>query len=375
MIKRVLAWLMAAAMSVNLSGCDNKPRELPTLRLGFEQQDHHAPLFVAAMNPDYFKAHGGTYLKEVAPGKEYQLVARDRPIAKVLLEANTGGDELARRLAENQLDLSFGGVPAFLKHIDGGRPIHMIAPVNAEGAGLVARKDLPAEDWDGFVAYVKGRKEPLKIGYKAAVTTQNLIFETALADAGIRFSTSLEDSRAQVVLLNLNGAKNLLPAMENGLIDGYVIQQPHPAVAETQGKGKVISQLRDLPPAGKWHGHPCCILAANDAFTRSQPEVARELVGLLLRAQRFIHDQPERSVPQIAQWLGNQPAVEARSIPTIDYRVGLGDNWNRGVNFWVDEMVRSGRLKGKVRDARQAGNLEALIYDRNLYLEAGKRAE
>jgi len=126
----------------------------------------------------------------------------------------------------------------------------------AEGAGLVVANGLSADNWDELLMYIHAARRPLKIGYKSEVSVQNLIFEQALLKSDIAFSHDPDDEKAQVLLVNLNGADNLIPALENDLIDGFVIMQPFLALAQTQGVGKMIALLRDMPPKGRWHGQP-----------------------------------------------------------------------------------------------------------------------
>lgn len=364
----LLAVLVAA-------GCEQAPDKLPVLRIGHAPHDHHAPLYVAAMNPQYFKAHGGVYLEQVVFRKEYRLISGNESVARVLLDSSTGGQELIRRLSEEQYDISFGGLPAMLKYIDKGRPIRVLAPINAEGAALVLHRDINVDDWQGFIDYLKQREQPFRVGYKSAVSVQNLIFEYALTTEGVTFSQSLDDKRSKVLLLDLKGPKNLIPALENGLIDGFVVMQPFPAMAETKGSGKVISLLRDLPPSGEWHGHPCCALAANEPFVRERPEIARMVVALITKARQFIITHPDLAGQQVAKWLETSASVEALSLPTIDFSVDFSEDWQRGMDFWIKAMIESGRITGRVKSAYEQGKLDELVYDRRYYDKAREQLE
>ena len=136
---------------------------------------------------------------------------------------------MIRRLAEDQLDLSFGGVPAILVQIDQGAPIRMLSPVMTDGAGLVMSNALPVRTWAEFLDYARqSRDEPLRIGYKAALSVQNLLFEQLLAEAGISYAKSSAAADVQIQLVNLSGARHLVPALRHGLVDGFVSMQPLP---------------------------------------------------------------------------------------------------------------------------------------------------
>jgi NitT/TauT family transport system substrate-binding protein len=360
-------WLLAV---IAVSGCGQPPKPLPVLRLGHAPHDHHSPLYVAAMNGDYFKAHGGIYLKQTIFRQEYELIDQDRVLARVLIDSSPGGEELIRRLAEGLFDMSFGGVPAMLSFIDKGSPIRIVAPVMAEGTGLVVRRDLPVDSWSDFLSYIRTGSMRVKIGYKVAVSVQNLVFKEALLESGITFTDDPQDAAAQVLLVNLFGEKNLIPALENGLVDGFVTMQPFIAMAEEGGIGKVAAWLADMPPPGKWRGSPCCALAANDAYAAANPEISAALVTLMLRSMTLISMNPEKSAEQIAQWLNTSPAIEGKSIPTISFLQDYDQHWARGIEFWVEAMVKSNILQGKVKEAYAEGKLPQVIYNRDIFDKA-----
>ncbi len=370
-MKKPIFWLIGLLFTaILLSACQKKPEIIPNLRIGHAPHDHHSPFYVAAMNPDYFKENGGIYLKEVVFKKDYELFSGERLLAKLQVDSSTGGKELIRKLSENVFDMSFGGVPAMLKFIDEGKSIHIIAPTMAEGAGLVVDKKLPVHNWDEFLDFVKASEKPVRIGFKIAVSTQNIIFEAALKDVGITFSPNLNDTSPQITLINMHGAKNLIPALKDGVIDGFVIMQPFVALAEEQQVGRAIAMLSDLPPAGRWKGNPCCALAASDTFVQNNKEVSEAITTLMLRANKLIEKEPTKSAAQIAKWLGISTAVEEKSIPTIKFTTDFNEDWNSGVDFWVESMVAAGKLKNKVKEAHQEGRLDQLIYDKKLYSKA-----
>jgi len=372
--KTIMFILILSLFACSLASCQQKVREISTIRVGHAPHDHHSPLYIAAMNPDLFKGTEGLFLKEITFRKEYDLISGERTVAHVLIDSSTGGNELIRKLAEGHFDIAFGGVPAILKFIDNGYPLQIIAPAMAEGAGLVMRTDVPFEDWNGFVRYVKGTQKPLRIGYKIAVSVQNLIFEQALQEEGIPYSSSIEERSAKVQIVNLHGAKNLIPALENSLIDGFVINQPFLAKAEHKKVGKAIAMLSDLPPHGKWKGNPCCALAANNSFVQNNREASEAFLTLILRANRHINKNPVSSAEQIARWLNISADVEKRSIPTIKFTTEFDDKWNSGVDFWISSMISAKLLNGSVRDAYEKKNHFDLIYNSELYQRAKERS-
>ena len=373
-IQSIVSIIASLTVLFFVVACDKSDKEavVPDLRIGHAPHDHHSPLYIAAMNPDHFKEHHGIYLKEIVVKKEYELMSGSKTLARVHIDSTTGGKKLISRLSEDQLDLTLGGIPAMLGFIDKGEPIKVVAPVNADGAGLVVGKHFKADSWGEFVALVRKSSKPIKIGFKMELSTQNLIFEAALKEVGITYSKDLADQNAQVILANLHGAKNLIPAMKKGIIDGFVVNQPFPAKAEVQGAGKAIAQLFELPPEGKWQGAPCCALAAREDYIEKQSEAVQAMTSLLLHANIFMGKQPEKSMQQVAAWLGIDPEVESKSIPTISFTADFDEKWDRGVDFWVQTMIDNGKYNNKVKDAYQAGKLNHLIYDNEVYSQARK---
>ncbi|MHB8809153.1 MAG: ABC transporter substrate-binding protein [Desulfobulbaceae bacterium] len=347
------------------------PGQVPFIRIGHAPNDHHSPLYIAAMNPDYFRTHGGLYLKQITFRKEYQLMDGERLLANLIITSSAGGEKLVRTLDEGLNDLSFGGVPALFSFIDKGSEIKILSPTMADGSGLVVRPDLPARNWQEFVALARTGPEPLRIGYKTALSVQVLILEAALRAEQIAYSKDVAaKGGARVILMNLAEEKNLLPALENGIIDGFVINQPFVAMAEDKGSGRTLANLSELPPKGSWQLTPCCALAGNTRYVAAHPLEVEAALTLFLRANRYITEHPEESSRQVAEWLGVAPEVERLSLPTITFTTDYSGHWHRGVDFWIDSMVEAGKLKNRVKKARETNSLPATVYDMEIYFRA-----
>jgi NitT/TauT family transport system substrate-binding protein len=355
--------LLAFFVMLGAPGCSNEGR-IPDITLGHAPHDHHAALFVAAEEPDYFREHGGIWLEELEPRQRYILRDGDRPLARLAILSGTGGSQLVRKLAERQLDLIFGGVPAAIKAMDQGAPLRILAPLQSEGAGLVLCKDLPAGNWEEFVRLARVAEPPLRIGYKTQGSVQDLIFETALKAEGVPCSRSLTSQDARVVLVDMHGAHNLIPGMRNGVIDGFVVMQPFVAKARVRLGATEVCSLGEMPPEGRWSGYPCCALIERDMeFSTNHPEAAAALVRLLRTAAVYLQEHPQESAELVGAWLGNDPAVERLSLPTIRFLPDFTPEWHHGVDFWVKTLTESGQLNGKIAEAFRNNTLEETLYD------------
>lgn len=359
-------WALWLALGWALTACQASPPPLPILRVGHAPHDHHTPLYVAASRPEYFRAHGGVYLEEVEPKVEYLLIQGDTRLARVVIDASTGGDELIRRLAEDQLDLALGGFPALLTQIDRGSPLRIIAPLMTGGNGLVLHRDLPATDWPGFVNLVRQSTTPVKIGYKTAGSVQDLLFEEILTRTGITHTRDLGDTRSQVLMVNLHGAANLIPALEAGLIDGFVVMQPFLAKAEAAGVGRLVGLLEDLAqvPGEAPLTYPCCALGAREDGLRRHATAIDGFVHLLRDATRYAAAQPDDTARLVAQWLGGTAAEEASSLATIHFLAEFDAAWQRGAAAWVERLGREGLLSPQSLAAARDDTLWNRVYDR-----------
>jgi len=351
----------------------SRTSSVPEVRIGHAPHDHHAPLYVAAVKQEYFKNNGGVYLKELVYKEKYQLYKNDKVIAVLDISSGTGGIQLIKQLDERIVDITFGGVPAMIDMIDKGSRIKIVAPVMSEGAALVVDKDFPAENWKEFIDYIKTSGRQVKIGYKTAVSVQNLIFESALKTEGINFSSENFSKNAQVLLLNMHGAKNLIPTMESHIINGFVVMQPFPALSQYSETGKVIAYLRDLPPAGVWEDHPCCALAAGPEFIKKEGDIIEALIELFSHAVDFMSENPQESASIVAKWLGTPVQVESMSLPSIKFMNTYNEHWDNGVNTWISSLIASGEISSRVKEAFEKGEADQLIYDKRFYKNINRK--
>lgn len=355
-------WVSGGLLAVLLAGCDGAPPEPPLLRIGHAPHDHHAALFVAASAPDRVRTADGAYLLEREFARRYDLVEDDRLIARLQIDQSTGGLGLIRRLAEDQLDLSFGGVPAIVDQVDRGMPIRMLAPAQRDGAGLVLSAALPRMNWTEFLAFAASRERPLRIGYKASLSVQNLVFEQRLADAGLSFSKSPDDRSVRIQLVNLSGPQHLVPALKHGLVDGLVTMQPYLAMAEFAGVGRLVTLISGMGPGEPAHaGYPCCAIAARDDVVAKQGPVLDRLLELFRLATERLLQDPGVQAEVVARWLGTSADVERRSLATTEYLAEPDADWDQGVREWLEVLRAKGVLEGRLGAAGDdAGMLDRL---------------
>lgn len=177
---------------INKNISPNTPDEVPTLKVAYLPTDHHASLFVAAKYPELFKNKYNLYLKEIAPKKKYELYEHGKKIANIeLIQVAEGGAKIMTLMAQKQVDIGFNGVPPAVFAIDKGTNAKIISALHCEGSAVVVRNDIPVNNWDEFVNWIKEQHKEgkqVKIGHPLPVSIQYVMIKKALEAENITYT-------------------------------------------------------------------------------------------------------------------------------------------------------------------------------------------
>jgi len=174
-----------------------KPSAASTISIGYLPSDHDAPLFILLKDWEYFKNTYNCYLKPVTEktGKitDAELYINGQKVTDVKLVEGTGGPQLMTLLQQNAIQYALAGTPPFISAIDkstGDMNLKILSPLMLEGSGLVVSTSSPANDWDGFVAWIKARSADGKnvvLGDPQLGSIQDVQLKSALEYAGIGY--------------------------------------------------------------------------------------------------------------------------------------------------------------------------------------------
>lgn len=375
-MKKICRVSMVAAILALHFGCGKQPdSELPSgvpkIKVGHVGHDHQVALFVAVDNADRFSREAGISLKTVRDRKSYELFDGKRKLADVEIVLVGGGSKMPTALAQGVIEIGFGGVVPTLASVDKGAPVRIIAPLHSRGDMLVVRPDVPVADWKGFVQYVRDSKQPLRIGYKAPIAVAKLVFEEALRHEGITFSGDLTKKDIQVHMINVKGGGKLNVALSGGLVDGYVGNNPFPAIGLEKKLLKVVCDLEELPP-GTLRDHPCCCIAAHVKALEEKGEAITALLVLFQQATDLINSDLDAAVASAIRWIGTSEAVERSSIPTSGYSMDATLDWHDRMATWLKVMQGLAVFNGQLKDATQE-EAAGQAYDLSLLEGARKR--
>jgi NitT/TauT family transport system substrate-binding protein len=358
-------------------GCGKKPDSEATstapvnIKVGHVGHDHQIALFVAADNAERFAEKTGILLKMVRDKELYELFDGDRKLADVEIVRVGGGSKMPTALAQGVIEVGFGGVTPSLAAADKGAPVKIIAPLHSKGDMLVVRPDIPIGNWKEFTAHAKQAKIPIRIGYKAPIACAKLVFEEALRHEGISFTGDLSKTDVQVHMINVKGGGKLNVSLSGGLIDGYVGNNPFPAIGLEKKMLKVVCDLEDLPP-GTLRNHPCCCIAAHEQALNEQKEVIIALLTLFWQATDLINADLDTAVSSATRWIGTSEQVERSSIPTSGYSMDASEDWHNRMATWLRIMQGLTAFSGKLETATEQEAV-VLAYDLSLLNKARER--
>lgn len=354
------AWTLSACNNADTSSDAQQPAssgaatsapvaegELPTINVGYIFTTNHTPLQVAMAKGDDFKQNGLS-LHPVIPKEKYQLMEGDKPIANLNVIVNKSGSETSTLFAQNRLDVAAASITAVMAGIDKGTSMKIVSPLVLVSGGLVVDKDSPINDWAAFVAAAKQSKQPLKVGYHSPTSAPKIILEGALHSEGLKVSQDPNDNSAQVLLVDLKETSNMLPALVSKQVDAVVGPEPFPQTAVFKKTGKVLSELRDMPPAGQWKGFPCCVIVASDDMIAKHPELLRKFLQLMAGSIAWSNEHREEAGAVAADWIGMPPEVGKAS--RLQFIGSFTDSWKQGAAGYIDVLNQAGYFKGQLKD-------------------------
>jgi len=211
--------------------------------------------------------------------------------------------------------------------------------------------------------------------------------------AAVVFSAGCIDEGGSDVKVELlyAGVGNMPQLLESGAVDAAIAWQPFVAVIEEGEIGKVISYSEDLPPAGRWEGHTCCVFGAN-SYALANPEIAADMTALMMLGNEYITENPEKASVLIADWLFanqdltyggvtvNSVDVMKASIPTILFSGEVTDAWIQSNEDFVQSQRDLGLVTGKLANTNSEETKD-LLFDFTAYdaaldiLQSGKFIE
>jgi NitT/TauT family transport system substrate-binding protein len=124
--------------------------------------------------------------------------------------------------------------------------------------------------------------------------------------------------------------------------------------------GKIVVDLRDLPPAGYWHDFPCCVTAAREEIIAKHPEIVRKFVEMIARTNEWCDKNKSEAGALTADWIGVPPEVGKASA--LVFLPNFTDGWMRGAGIYMDILNKMGNFTGKLKD-KKLEDAKPILFD------------
>ncbi len=334
-------------------------QDLPGIRVGYIFTTNHTPLMVAMSLGDELTV-GGYSLHPILPKEKYELRKNGKGIAVLDILVIKSGAETATLFSQKHLDMSLASITAIISGIDKGSPMKIVSPLVLAAGGLVVPNESPAEDWSSFIKLAKESKTPLRVGYHSPSSAPVIILESALRAEGLKVSANPNDMDAQIILVDLKGIPNMLPALAGKQVDAAVGPEPFPQTAVLRKQGKIVEILRNMPPEGQWKNYPCCVVVAGNDMIAANPEAVRDFVAFINAAGAWSNENREKAGAIAAAWIGLPPELGKAS--TLQFLQSFTQNWKDGASGYLKVLDGSGYFKGALK-GKTFDEVENLLLD------------
>lgn len=362
MFKKGICILIVLTLVLSLmTGCGQKETEeltatekeiveeeiLPVINMAWGFDLHAAVMLVAAERGEAFK-DTGIWLEPIIEKEQYELYRNDEKLAIINTIVTKGSSESAVMLGQGQLDCALNSVTGMLSAKDQGTDVQVLCPIHVDGIGLVFPPGVELNNWDEVAKHIKDSETPVRIGYHSPTSAPRVVIETALKQANMKITENPNDFDADVLLVDLKGSKNLLPAFTGDQVDAWVAPSHYPEAAEAEGIGRIALNLSDFPPAGQWYDFPCCVLAGRADVISQYPEVFDALVDLFDISAEWSTENPEEASAILSAIIG--VPKEAVESSTIVFTTQVSDKWLEGVQLYYDLLRDLEKFEGDLKE-------------------------
>lgn len=246
-----------------------------TIKFSYQPSDHHLPAFIVL----YKK-----WIESEAAKLGYSVT--------VVEKSFPSGPPQVERFLAGDLDVMYvGATPAisavskYLEAKQAGRTIPqaiIVATVQYHGSALVIKPELNYTGPESLLGKVIATYPPGSI--------QHTIMVNWLKNNGLK-PGDLGDPTANVYIKPVTGPQEQVELLSTKIVDAIFTPSPTPEICEIRNIGKIAISSGDMIP-----NHPCCVLAISKEFYEKYPDLAKLIVKLHVRAERFIAENTSEAI-------------------------------------------------------------------------------
>ncbi|WP_243788526.1 ABC transporter substrate-binding protein [Saccharopolyspora gloriosae] len=241
---------IGATADLGLHAAQHRDASSAAMRIGYLPITDAAPLLVA---------HGSGLLDEHGTGAQ-------RPV-KFRSWASLAEAFLTRQVDVVHLLMPFAVQLRYAM----GTACRVLAWNHTNGSALTVHRDIDR------IEQLAGRKVAIPFWW----SIHNIVLQRMLRAAGltpvVRRQPSAEDGTVELVVMS---PSDMVPALDNGSVGGFIVADPFNAIAEIKGVGRILRFVGDV-----WRDHACCVVLAHEDFLRAAPDRVQGLVDALALSQ------------------------------------------------------------------------------------------
>lgn len=226
-----------------------------------------------------------------------------------------------------ELDFFNGmGDQPFVAGVGNNIPITLLAATDDLGKGnrIIVRSDSDIKE----IADLKGKKIGTFIG-----TQQHKQWQQKLDAAGV--------SPDDVEFVNLTNFNEQYAAFEKGEIDTF-FATTYNYNSIDDGSIKQIGDFGDFPSS-------CYIIGSTD-FIEKYPEITQRFMNVLVRAQKWIDENPDESYKILSESSGLDVAEVKQSNEETNIYLKLDDNLKKGILDTYEFLREQGTINAEIDD-------------------------
>ncbi|MEM2917338.1 MAG: ABC transporter substrate-binding protein [Candidatus Bathyarchaeia archaeon] len=228
----------------------------------------------------------------------YQGFYEEEGIRPIRLEYVNGPAQMLA-FASGELDAGYVGIVPALISKSKGADFKIMASANLEGSAIITKPEIKsAQDLDGKT-----------VGTPGLGTIQDALLSLFEKKYGV-----------STIHKSYSGPSQLPLDFEKGEIDAYISWEPFVAEAYVKGWGNINYTSHDILPL-----HQCCIFYVSGKIFREQPDLAKRLVRVHVKAMKYVVENPEDAQKIFAERTGKSLNVVQESWKRMiwDYHLNV----------------------------------------------------
>lgn len=341
-------------------------KDIPTLNVGWSNELHTGNMQLSVLISDEFK-NNDIHLNPISDS-QLELIKNGEPIAYINHVLTKGASECATLLSQNHLDIAYCSSTAMFTTYDKGIDVNILSPIQSGGISIVASKDAPYNNFEELVEYAKSCDKPLLAGYHSPISSPRIVLEYALKQAGVKVTEDPADFSADVLLMDLKGIGNLIPALSSGQVEFWAAPVPNPQNAIAQGIAKKIASLDELP-GGEWVDFPCCTMNVLVSVKEKYPEIVSAMASVTNDIMTYASTEKEKTATAIAEYVGMEKEALADNDTT--YTTDANEKFINGMKKYYAVMTQMGKFEGRFK-GKSYDEVEKMLFDFDIMKEVRK---